>query len=250
MRGELRPTIFSALVKSSLILSEALPNLSCSYSSLAKPLTTRIPRTFSSMDSFILSYFLKTARKAGIASFPIMIRPTARIGTTITKVVASEPPRTYAMMIAKANISGALTAILIIIINAFWTVVISVVILVTRDDVENLSMFPNENFWTLANISDLRFPAKPAEALAEKLPANAPQVSDRIAATAITPPILRIVSIPALSWIILTMYAVINGITTSRITSPIINTSDSIVSFVYCRIDFINLNIKNSSSCA
>ena len=248
MRGELRPTIFSAFVKSNLIFEEALPNFSFSYSSLAKPFTTRIPRTFSSIDSLSLSYFLKTARKAGIASLPIITSPTAITGTTITNVVAREPPEINAITIAKANIRGALTAILIAIMKAFWTVVISVVILVTRDEVENLSMFPNENFCTLEKISALRLPAKPAEALAEKAPAKAPHASDTIAAIAIRPPDFRISFISAPALIALTIGAVIAGMSTSRITSPIMNTSARIVSFLYWRKDFSSFGIKGNSS--
>ena len=248
MRGELRPTIFSALVKSNLMFEEALPNFSFSYSSLAKPFTTRIPRTFSSMDSLSLSYFLKTARKAGIASLPIITSPTPITGTTITKVVAREPPEINAITIAKANIKGALTAILIAIMKAFWTVVISVVILVTREDVENLSMFPKENFCTFEKISALKLPAKPAEALAENMPAKAPQASDTIAAMAIRPPDFRTSLICAPALILLTIGAVIAGMSTSSITSPTMNTSAKIVSFLYWRKDFNNLGIKETSS--
>ena len=91
----------------------------------------------------------------------------------------------------------------------FCTFVISVVILVTRDDVENLSIFPKENFWTLLNMSDLRFPANPAEALAAKLPARAPHASERIAASTIAPPVLAILERSAPALILLTMSAVI-----------------------------------------
>ena len=71
-----------------------------------------------------------------------------------------------AMVIAKMSMKGDLTAVLITIMNEFCTLVMSVVILVTSEDVENLSMFPKENCWTLLNMSDLRFLAKPADALA------------------------------------------------------------------------------------
>ena len=49
----------------------------------------------------------------------MIMRPIPITGTTITNVVAREPPNTYAMTIANANIRGALTAILIAIMNAF-----------------------------------------------------------------------------------------------------------------------------------
>ena len=63
-------------------------------------------RTFSSIDSFNRSYFLKTLRNAGIAFFATRNSPTIRSGTTITNVPASAPPMIYAMVIEKTNISG------------------------------------------------------------------------------------------------------------------------------------------------
>ena len=53
--GELSATMRSAFVKSMQMESAAAPNFFFSYSSRAKPLTTRIARTFSSMDSLSLS---------------------------------------------------------------------------------------------------------------------------------------------------------------------------------------------------
>ena len=78
-----------------------------------------MPRTSSSMDSFMRSYFLNTARKAGIANLPIMIRPKAMTGTTITKVTARVAFILNAMNIAKASIRGALTAVLMTIMYEF-----------------------------------------------------------------------------------------------------------------------------------
>ena len=97
-------------------------------------------------------------------------------------------------------------------------------------------------------MSALKLPAKPAEALAEKVPARAPHASEIIAATAISPPDLRISSILAPALILLTIGAVIAGMSTSRITSPIMNTSARIVSFLYWRKDFNNLGINGNSS--
>ena len=76
----MKATILSAFVKSLQISSAAFPNFSFSYSSLAKPFTTRIARTFSSIDSLRRSYFLNTLRNAGIANFATNIRPKARTG--------------------------------------------------------------------------------------------------------------------------------------------------------------------------
>ena len=144
MSGELSATIRSARVKSERIFSAAAPNFSFSYSSREKPLTTRMARTFSSMDSFSLSYFLKTARNAGMALRPIMISPKASTGMMTTKLVASMPPMTYAITMEKISISGERTAMRMSIMKPMATLFTSVVMRVTREEEENLSMFSKE----------------------------------------------------------------------------------------------------------
>ena len=95
--------------------SDAFENFCFSYSSLAKPLTTRIALTFSSTDSLRLSYFLNTFLNAGIANFAISKSPKIKIGTTITKVNANFPPIINDIMIEKINIKGERIAVLITI---------------------------------------------------------------------------------------------------------------------------------------
>ena len=73
------------------------------------------------------------------------------------------------------SMMGALTAIRIIIWNAFCRLVTSVVMRVTRPAVLNLSMFENENCWILLNIASRRLHAKPAEAFAANFPASTPK---------------------------------------------------------------------------
>ena len=70
------------------------------------------------MDSFSLSYFLNTARKAGIAFFAIRSRPQTSTGITTTKVMASLPPIRKAITTEKTSISGARTAARIVIMKA------------------------------------------------------------------------------------------------------------------------------------
>ena len=53
------------------------------------------------------------------------------------------------MMLAKISIIGARTAIRVSIMNACWTFATSVVRRVTREDVENRSIFENEKSCTL-----------------------------------------------------------------------------------------------------
>ena len=71
-------------------------------------------------------------------------RPNARNGTITTKDVARAPPMIYAIIMQKMSIRGALIAVLIIIIKDICTFATSVVSRVTRDDVENLSIFSKE----------------------------------------------------------------------------------------------------------
>ena len=150
-----------------------------------------------------------------------------------TKVNASFPPMIKAMIMANRNITGALTAVLIVIIYAFCTLVISVVVLVTRDEVENLSMLENEKSWILAKTSALRFLANPAEALAQNVPANTPQRRDTSAAATMVRPTLTRYPRSTPPLIRLTRSAVINGISTSRNTSPRMKIRVSTVGFLF-----------------
>ena len=90
--GALSATTRSAKVKSLAILCEAAANFCFSYPSRAKPLTTRIARTFSSTDSLSLSYLRNTARNAGIALRAIRRSPITSTGMIMRNVVASAPP--------------------------------------------------------------------------------------------------------------------------------------------------------------
>ena len=90
--GALSATTRSAKVKSLAISCEAAANFCFSYPSRAKPLTTRIARTFSSTDSLSLSYLRNTARNAGIALRAIKRSPITSTGMIMRNVVASAPP--------------------------------------------------------------------------------------------------------------------------------------------------------------
>ena len=85
-----------------------------------------------------------TLLNAGIALRLTKKSPTISIGTTTTKVVASAPPIIYAIVIENINMSGLRIAVRITIIYANCTFEMSVVIRVTSDDDENLSIFSNE----------------------------------------------------------------------------------------------------------
>ena len=60
------------------------------------------------------------------------------------KIIASRPPMMNPIANENTSISGQRIATRMIIMNAIWTFIISVVIRVTRLDTENLSMFSNE----------------------------------------------------------------------------------------------------------
>ncbi len=85
------------------------------------------------------------------------------------------------IVMAKTSIRGERTAVRMIIIKAICTLVTSVVRRVTREEVENLSMFENEKLWTLANRSCRRFRAKPAPAEAANQPERMPQLMEPMA---------------------------------------------------------------------
>jgi hypothetical protein len=97
-----------------------------------------------------------------------------------------------AIMMEKTNISGLLIAVLMIIIKPICTLATSVVILVTRDADENLSMFSKENPCILSKILPLRFFEKPEAAFAEVYPAVAPKVRERQAIKKRRTPLFKI----------------------------------------------------------
>ena len=105
--------------------------------------------TFSCTELLSRSYFLNTALKSGIAVFAIRYRQKPSTGIMPAKMKASCLPTRMDMMLAKISIIGARTAIRVSIINACWTFATSVVRRVTREDVENRSMFENEKSCTL-----------------------------------------------------------------------------------------------------
>ena len=124
-------------------------NLSSSKSSVANDFTTLMAFKFSPTTLFNSSYFLNTFSKYGWALNVINASNIAR--GSIVAIYTNDKFLFIENAIIKANIiiTGPLTNSLIIIWNAFWTFVTSVVSLVTKLDVENLSIFVNEKFCML-----------------------------------------------------------------------------------------------------
>ena len=92
------------------------------------------------------------------------------------------------MNIEHSSISGARTAMRSIIWKAFWMLVTSVVIRVTRPAVENLSMLEKEKVCTLQYMASRRLQAKPVDARAEKRPAATPKQRLHKASASISAP--------------------------------------------------------------
>ena len=176
---------------------------------------------------------IETARNAGIALRAIISRPNMSTGTTTTKVSASLPPMMKAITMQNMNINGQRIAMRIIIMNDIWTLLTSVVIRVTSEAEENLSIFSNEKLCTRSNISWRRLRAKPVDALAQVAPAMPPQQRDRQAISTRNSPMRTTCSIGALYFIRFTSFAVINGIKVSINASPTIKISVRIVGFLY-----------------
>ena len=74
----------------------------------------------------------------------IQYRPTASTGMTTTKVKASFPAMTKAMVTAKISISGQRMAVRMIIMYAICTLDTSVVSRVTSEEEEKRSIFAKE----------------------------------------------------------------------------------------------------------
>ena len=102
---------------------------------------------------------------------------TLIFGLTLTAITA-----------AAIIMAGARTAIRVIIWKAFWTLVTSVVSLVTRPAVEYLSMLAKLNSWMFRNMAARRFAAKPEEAVAAVVPARMPASSPSAARPTISAP--------------------------------------------------------------
>ena len=104
-----------------------------------------MPFMFSWMDSFIASYFLNTFVKMGSTFLKMTNSPTPKTGMIARKMSAIFQLMVKDMMTETTSIMGLRTAMRMIIMNAFWMLMTSVVIRVTRLDAENLSMLEKEN---------------------------------------------------------------------------------------------------------
>ena len=86
------------------------------------------------------------------------------------------------------SISGARTAARMVIMKAICTLLMSVVMRVTSEAVENLSIFSKLKLWMRSNTSRRTLRAKPVEAFAPVSAAPPPKESDTSAITTrITP---------------------------------------------------------------
>ena len=104
-----------------------------------------MPLMFSWMDSFIASYLLNTFAKMGSTFLKMTKSPTPSTGMIARNMSAIFQLMVNAMMTDTTSMMGLLTAMRMIIMNAFWMLNTSVVMRVTRLDAENLSMLAKEN---------------------------------------------------------------------------------------------------------
>ena len=137
------------------------------------------------------------------------------------------------MMNEKMIIRGERIAVRIIIMNAICTLLTSVVIRVTSDADENLSMFSNEKSCTRRKRLRRRFRANPADAVAQVEPAHAPNRSEKKASTTSTMPHFTMTSSPQPASIWLMSVAIINGMTQSIATSKTTSSIVMMVAFLY-----------------
>ena len=93
-------------------------------------------------------------------------RMRARTGTIPRKMRAIWTLMRNAITMEKTIMRGTRTAIRMSMPKAFCTLVTSVVMRVTSEDVEKRSMSANEKSWTLKKRSWRRFFARPTEAVA------------------------------------------------------------------------------------
>ena len=95
-----------------------------------------------------------------------MIRasPMASTTTATAKIELSDGLMVRHITTLMMSIIGGRTAMRMIIWNAFWILVTSVVIRVIRPAVENLSIFAKEKVWILSYMLRRRFAANPVDA--------------------------------------------------------------------------------------
>ena len=130
--------------------------------------------TFSCTLAFRSSYLRKVARNASEALPMTTTRNAPRITSAPRKIRLIFGLITMHITNAMIIISGARTAMRIIIINAFCRFVTSVVIRVTSPAVEYLSILEKENVWIFAYMESRRFAAKPVEASEANTPPRIP----------------------------------------------------------------------------
>ena len=113
----------------------------------------------------------------------------------------------------------------------------SVVILVTKDDVENLSISAKAKSCILKYISCRRFLANPQEAVAASRPARTPKSRENIAIMTNMSPYFKIgvIELPLMESMTI---AITRGKKHSIITSTVTNSGEAREAFLYCRTLF------------
>ena len=123
-----------------------------------------MPLTFSCTEALSASYFLNTWLNTFDTVEMISVSAAARKISATRKMTESLPEMDSAATRENSSVSGARTAMRVIIWKEFCTLVTSVVRRVTRPAVENLSILAKEKRWMFSYMAFRRFAPKPVEA--------------------------------------------------------------------------------------
>ena len=232
--GPFSAMMFSALTKSLYTPPDASRNFLPSCSSRTKAFTTRMPLMFSWTEAFSASYFLNNWVNTFDTVEMISDKATARNTSATRKITDSLPEMDSAATSEKTNVSGARTAMRVIIWKEFWMLLTSVVRRVTRPAVENLSMFAKEKRWMFWYMARRRFAPKPVEAWLARCAQATPKNKLTRASSIISRPYLISADmLPAsMPWLI--SWAITSGISTSITTSPAAHAGVRKAERLYC----------------
>ena len=196
--------------------------------------------------SNILSIALKRFKAIG----PAIASAIIIIGRDTAKTLETSALFLMQIVSATTSIIGARNRPLISIKKVFCTVVTSVVVRVISEAVEKRSMFENEKVCTFLISAFLISAPKPMPAKEAVIAAEAPQKSEQTARPSIFKPSIIIVLTASsllpeteIPFIVSTMSAITCGISSSKITSPIISTGEIRAKNLYFFAYFNSLNI-------
>ena len=141
--------------------SLAWPKRCFSWALRPKALITRMPARFSCITTFTLSSFFCTCMNSGLVSLNRITMTTASTGIVQSTISDSRAFSINTAATPPMHKSGERTSMPSTWVNAFCTWVTSLVVRVTSEPVENLSMLAKEKDWILRYTALRRSRAKP-----------------------------------------------------------------------------------------